>query len=352
MKVGIIGPAGSGKTTLFNALTGTGAQVGGARKTHLAAVKVPDPRLEKIAELAGAKKSVPAEIIFSDPAGRLSESETKRGIEPKLLNIMQAEDAFAMVLADFDDYVSPSGNGPDPLKEAWRLENELALSDLVIIEEKLDRMKKENAKGLERDTLEKCRAHLEKDMPLRTLDLNREELKAASSYSFLSLKNALLIRNTGENKLNDPQPEGIREFAEKRNLRYMSMPAKLQMEIEQMEPEERQMYARELGLEGTALELFLRETFALLDLVTFFTVGGPSREAHAWNIKKGTPAPEAAGKVHSDMKRGFIRAEVISYDDFVECAGEAGAKKAGKVRLEGKDYIVRDGDVIFFRFNV
>lgn len=352
MKVGIIGPAGGGKTTLFNALTGAGAQVGGARKSHVAAVKVPDPRLDGVAELAGAKKTAHAEITLSDVAGPLSESRTKRGIEPQLLNMMQADDAFTMVLPDFDEYVSPSGRGPNPLEDARELESELALSDMIIIEEKLQRMKKENAKGPERDTLEKCRDHLENEKPLRTLNLNKEELKAVSSYSFLSQKNALLIRNIGENKLNEPEPGGIKEFAEKRNLRYMSMPAKLQMEIEQMEPEEREVYAREMGLEGTALDLLLRETFAALDLVSFFTVGGTSREAHAWNVRKGTPAIEAAGKVHSDMKRGFIRAEVISYEDFVECGGETAAKQAGKMRLEGKDYVVRDGDVIFFRFNV
>jgi len=352
MKVGIIGPAGGGKTTLFNALTGAGAQVGGARRSHVAAVKAPDPRLERVAELAGAKKSAPAEIIFSDVAGPLSESDTEHGIEPKLLNMMQAEDAFAMVIPDFDEYVSPSGSGADPAESARELENELELSDMVIIEEKLRRMKKENAKGLERDTLEKCRNHLENEMPLRTLDLNKEELKTVSSYSFLSLKNALLVRNIDENKLNEPEPGGVRELAEKRKLSSISMPAKLQMEIEEMEPDEQDEYAREMGLEGTALELLLRETFAALDLVGFFTVGGSSREAHAWNVRKGTPALEAAGKVHSDMKKGFIRAEVISYEDFVECKGETGAKQAGKMRLEGKDYIVQDGDVIFFRFNV
>ncbi len=352
MKVGIIGPAGSGKTTLFNALTGAGAQVGGARKSHVAAVKAPDPRLEKVAGLAEAKKTVPPEITFSDVAGPVSESDNKRGIEPKLLNMMQAEDAFAIIIADFDEYVSPSGRGPDPLEDAGELENELALSDMVIVEEKLERMKKENAKGLERDTLEKCRKHLENEMPLRTLDLNKEEEKAVSSYSFLSRKNALLIRNISEDKLNEPEPGSLKEFAEKRNLRYMSMPAKLQMEIEQMEPEERDIYAREMGLKGTALDVFLRETFAALDLVSFFTVAGSSREAHAWNVPRGTPAIEAAGKVHSDMKRGFIRAEVIYYEDFIECGGETAAKQSGKMRLEGKDYIVRDGDVIFFRFNV
>ena len=352
MKVGIIGPAGSGKTILFNALTGMDVQTAGGRKTHLAVVKVPDPRLEKVAETTKSEKIVPAEISFSDVAGGLGKPSKDRGIEPKLLNLMQAMEAFAMVVADFDEYVRPGDGEPDPYADAIELEADLVLADMVVIEEKLARMAKENATGIERDTLEKCRTHLEKELPLRTLDLNQDEVKAISSYGFLSLKKGVLIQNIGEGGLGKTHSEKIEEFAKTRQLRYMTITAKLQMEIAQMEPDERAEYIDAMELEGLALDRFIREVFSALDLICFFTVAGSSKEAHAWTIKRGATALEAAGRVHTDMQRGFIRAEVAGAEDFVALGGETEARQAGKIKSEGKEYIVQDGDVILFRFNV
>jgi len=352
MKVGIIGPAGSGKTTLFNALTGMDAETAPSRKTNIAVVKVSDPRLEKLAEMAESKKTVPAEISFSDVAGALGKPSKDRGIEPKLLNLMQAEDAFAMAVADFDEYVGPDGSSSDPIAQARELESDLMLADLMVVESKLSRMVKENAKGIERDTIEKCNAHLEEELPLRTLDLNRDELAAISSYGFVSRKKGILVRNIGEDRMGTPVPADLDEFAVARQLRTMTITAKLQMEVAQVKPEERAEYIEAMGLDESALDKFIREAFNALDLVSFFTIAGPAREAHAWTIGRGSTALEAAGRVHTDIQRGFIRAEVVSYDDFASLGGEAGAKQAGKVRLEGKDYIVQDGDVIFFRFNV
>ena len=353
MKVGIIGTVGSGKTTLFNALTGMSVRTGaGGRKTNLAVVKVPDERLDNVAQAVESEKVVHAEISFSDVAGGLGKPTREKGIEPKLLNLMSAEEAFAMVVADFEGYGGADESEADPMAQARELESDLALADLVVIDNKLERMAKENATGIERDALDKCRAHLEEEQPLRTLELNQGEAKALSSYGFLSLKKGVLIRNIGEEKLGEAAPAGIEDFVASRGLRQMSVAAKLEMEIAQMDPEERGEYAQAMGLEGFALENFIKQAFNALDLISFFTIAGPSKEAHAWNIKRGSPAIEAAGRVHTDMQRGFIKAEVVAFEDWRQYGGEAGARQAGKLRLEGKEYVVQDGDIIQFRFNV
>jgi len=352
MKVGIIGPPGSGKTTLFKALTGLDIQSGGGRKTHLGTVKVPDPRLTTLTEMTDGRKVVPAEVSFSDVGGGMGKPTRDHGIEPKLLNLMSAEDAFAMVVADFDEYARPDGEPADPLLEAKELNDDLMIADLVIIENRIERMAKENAKGIERETLEKCKEHLENEKPLRTIELTGNELKAISNYGFLSQKRSILIRNIGEDKVGAPEPGGIEEYAESQQLIYMSVAAELQMEISRMDPADKDEYIQAMGLEGLVLDRFIRAAFEALDLIVFFTVGGPTKEVHAWTVRRDAHAVEAAGKIHSDIQRGFIRAEIISYDDFIEQKGEVGAKQAGKMRLEGKEYEVKDGDIVVFRFNV
>ena len=353
MKIGIIGTAGSGKTTLFNALTGLGVQTGGVRKTHLAAMRVPDTRLEAIARIAHCEKTVPVEIFFSDVAGGVgSKPSREHGMDPKLLNLMSAEEAFALVIADFEGYVHPGGVVSGALSGARELEGDLMLADLVVVEGKLERIVREHNQGIEQDTLEKCRHHLEKELPLRTLNLSRDETKTISSYGFLSQKKGILIRNIGEEKIGKPEPEGIKDFVRERGLRYIPVAAKLQMEIAQMDTQERAEYAQAMGLEGFALDTFIQEAFRALDLITFFSIGGHPKEVHAWTTTRGSPAIEAAGRIHSDMQRGFIRAEVVHYDDYVSYGGETEAKQAGKARSEGKEYIVQDGDIILFRFNV
>lgn len=353
MKVGIIGPSGSGKTTLFNALTGMEVQTGGGKKVnHVAVVKVLDSRLDKLYEMIEGKKLVTAEIAFSDVGGGITKPSRDQGMDPQLMNMMKAEDAFAMVVGDFEEYIRPNGEAPNPLAEARELDGDLIIADLVVIESKLERTAKDHNPGLEKEVLIKCREHLEKDLPLRLLEITKDELKAISGYKFLSQKQGIIIRNIGEANIGAPEPAGIEEFAKSLGLKYMTVAAKVQMEISRMPQSEREEFVSAMGLDGFVLEKFIRAAMESLELITFFTVGGPQKEVHAWTARQDSSAVEAAGKIHTDIQRGFIRAEVTSYEDYVAFNGEAGAKQHGKMRLEGKDYVVKDGDIVLFRFNI
>lgn len=353
MKVGIIGPAGVGKTTLFNALTGLSVQTGAsAKKTHIGVVNVPDERVEIIRQLTGRSKAVHAQITFSDVAGDLGKPTREHGIAPELANMMKPLDALAIVLGSFDGYENKDGK-KDPLVDARDIESDLMLADLVTVENKINRMKREPAPEIEKSAIEKCKRWLDEEKPLRLLELNPSEESALSSYAFLSLKPAVYIQNIGEKDIGTKPPDDLVQYANSRGAKLVQACAKLEMEIAQLEESERKNFRSEMGLEDSALERFVRASYEACDLISFFTTGtAQADEVKAWTLRRGLNALEAAGKIHSDIKRGFIRAEVINFEEFVKIKSIESAKAHGKIRLEGKDYIVQDGDIIQFRFNV
>jgi len=355
MKVGIIGAAGSGKTTLFNALTGQTAQTGGSgRKTHLGVVKVPDERLDAIQKMTGRKNRVNAEITFSDVAGEFAGKPAREhGLDPEVANMMKALDALAIVIGDFPGYSLPNGGKADSLASASEIESDLMLADLMIVENKLDRIKREPVPEMDRQAIEKCKAFLDQERPLRLLELNATEEHLLSSFTFLSREPALFIQNIGEEDIGKPDNTALESFAAQRGAPLLAVCAKVEMEIAQMPEADRAEFRTAMGIGESALDRFIRESYKALSLISFFTaIPGAADEARAWTIKNGSTALEAAGKVHSDIRRGFIRAEVVSYGDFVDAGGLDAAKGRGKIRLEGKEYIVRDGDIINFRFNI
>lgn len=354
MKVGIIGPGGSGKTTLFNALTGQTAQTGGSgRKTHLGVVKVPDPRLNAIQQLTGRKNRVNAEITFSDVAGEFAKPTRERGLDAELASMMKALDALAIVIGDFPEYSLAHGGKSSPLTDASEIEGDLILADLMIVENKLDRIQREPVPEMDKNAIEKCKAFLDQEKPLRLLELNPTEENLLGGFTFLCRKPALFIRNVSEDNIGKPPDPALVAFTKEHGVPLLTVCAKVEMEIAQMPEADRAEFLKAMGIEESALDRFVRASYEALSLISFFTTGaGGPDESRAWTIRKGATALVAAGKVHSDIQRGFIRAEVTGYDDFMSTGGFEGAKTQGKMRLEGKDYIVQDGDVINFRFNI
>jgi GTP-binding protein YchF len=344
MKVGLIGHRGSGKTTIFNMLTGLQAHVGrfGAKEeVHLGVIKVPDARIDKLAQIFKPKKTTYAEIRFTDfPA-----SETEENLKPNdtLVTHMREVEAIALVLRDFDD-------DANPFKELNDLLTEMILTDLAVVENRRSRLKKEKARPLEESFLERCAKALENEQSLRNLTLNADEENLASGFAFLSRKPLLVILNQAENKAGQPLNPAFQTELQRHGLKGLALAGKAEMEIAQLDEADRMAFLKEIGVEEPARNRFIRISYALMNLIAFFTTG--EDEVRAWTITQGTVAKKAAGKIHSDMERGFIRAEAVQYDDFIVHGSEAKCKEAGKLRLEGKDYVVRDGDIIHFRFAV
>jgi len=347
MKIGLVGFPQSGKTTVFNALTGLAADTGASAargKTNLGTVKVPDPRVDALAEIFHPKKKVYAEIVFSD-VGAAAGGE---GLDRTVLNAMREVDALCQVVRAFDDGTSPTP--PAPLREIRDLEAEMILADLELVERRLERLKKEKGKPREEASLEKVKSHLDSGSPLRSMHLSDEDSALFSGYRFLSQKPLLLVLNVDEGALAAPPPADIAAYATERGLGLMSLSAKVEQDIAQMSPAEQKEFVAALGVSEPARGRFIRAAFALLDLISFITAG--EDECRAWPIRRGTVAQRAAGKVHSDIERGFIRAEVIRVEDLLALKSEGKCREAGKLRLEGKEYVVHDGDVINYRFNV
>jgi GTP-binding protein YchF len=349
MKIGLVGFPGSGKTTVFNALTGLSAETGygAARgKTNLGVVKVPDARVDALAKIFNPKKTVYAEITFCDVAVAAAAGASK-GLDEQILRAMREVDALCQVVRGFPN---SAGEAAQPLQEAHDFEAEMNLSDLILIETRLERLKKEKAKPAEKELLDKLKAHLEAGKPLRTLELGATELGAISGYRFLTLKPLMLILNVTEADVAKPAPADLTEYAHRSGLGLVVLAGTVEMDIAQMPPEDQKDFVASLGLDEPAAGRFIRAAYALCDLISFLTAG--EDECRAWPLRKGSTAHRAAGKIHSDIERGFIRAEVIRWEDLTKLGSEAKCREAGKLRLEGKEYIVADGDVINFRFNV
>jgi GTP-binding protein YchF len=350
VKVGIAGFPRSGKTSIFNALTGQHADVGGFSepgKVHLGTIKVPDPRIDKLSEIFKPRKTTYAEMVFVDfPAA--AEAAGSHALDTATLTQMRESDALVQVVRGFADTIT--GDAPNPVRDLENFKSELLLSDLVLIEKRLERLKKEKGKEQERALLERCKAWLDQEQPLRRLDLSTEEVASIAGFGFLSRRPLMVVLNVGEADVASDMPAAVAEFLAMENMEGLLLSGKIEMEIAALEADDRQAFLEDLGLKATARERFIRAAYELLDQISFLTSG--EDEVRAWTIKRGTTAVKAAGKIHSDIERGFIRAEVVHYEDFVQYGSDAKCREHGKLRLEGKEYVVKDGDIIHFRFNV
>jgi len=348
MKVGLVGFSRAGKTTIFNALTGLSAEVGGfekKREASIAVVKVPDPRIDALAEIVHPERNKYAEVTFLDFP---PPEERKTGLETEALVQMRECEALTQVVRGFED---PAVATPaDPVRDLRNFQSELILADLAVIEKRLERVKKEKGKEREKELLEKCQKALEEEKALRHLSFQPEEQGMLSGFAFLSQKPLLVVYNIDEAALNTPLPDKVTEYAESEKLTVVSICGKVEMDIAQLDEEERGVFLADLGLKESARDRFIQYAYAMLNLMSFFTAG--PMEARAWTITRGTTAVKAAGKIHSDIERGFIRAEVIAYEEYIRYRGEAGCRDVGKMRLEGKEYVMHDGDVVHFRFKV
>ena len=357
MELGIIGLPQSGKTTLFNALTRgdvpTGIS-GGRVEVHTAVIDVPDPRVDKLTELFNPKKIVHAKVTYADIAG-LEGKASQGGISGPLLNTLAQMDGFIHVVRNFANPSVPHIEGSvDPHRDLANMEAELILNDMILVERKLKRLEEERQRGgvgrdkgvVERETVLFSRLNdlLSDEIPLRNETFSEDEEKMLSSYGFLSRKPQLIVINHTEGQA---PIEVDTPFA---NTTVVQLPAKLEMEIAQLQEEEAALFLVEYGIDEPSLNRFIRLSYDLLGLLSFFTAG--EKEVHAWTVGNGATAPEAAGAIHSDMEKGFIRAEVVSFEDLAALGSFAEARNQGRLRLEGKKYIMNDGDVIEIRFNV
>lgn len=346
MKIGLVGFAGSGKTTVFNAMTGLDVPVGYGGEVRLGSVRVPDARIDELSRIYSPRKTTYAEITFCDIPGE--HGAEKKGLSRRGLQQIRDQDALCLVLRDFDN---PAVEGrPDPLGDLEAFHAECAFADLEIVERRLERAKKERGNAVEIAAFELMRETLEAERPLRLIppeELNRDLLRG---YGLLTDRPLLVALNVDESRATEPMPPELAKRVEELGAAGLVLSASLEAEIAALEPEDQAAFLEELGLERPALERFIRTAYGLLDLISFFTVGPD--EVRAWTIRRGTRAKEAAGRIHSDLERGFIRAEVIPYEVFMQYGSEKAVRDAGKLQVEGKDYVVADGDILTIRFNV
>ncbi|ATG49113.1 redox-regulated ATPase YchF [Celeribacter ethanolicus] len=361
-KMGIVGLPNVGKSTLFNALTKTAAAQAAnfpfcTIEPNVGDVAVPDPRLDKLAEIAGSKQIIPTRMSFVDIAGLVKGASKGEGLGNQFLANIRECDAIAHVVRCFEDGdVTHVEGRVDPVDDAQVIEMELMLADLESIAKRranLVRKLKGNDKEakLQDDLLARAQAALEADKPARSVEITEEERKQWNMLQLLTQKPILYVCNVEEENAakGNAFSDAVAKMAEEQGAGTVVISAKIEEEISQLDAEEAEMFLEELGLHEAGLDRLIRAGYELLHLETYFTVG--PKEARAWTIRKGTAAPQAAGVIHGDFERGFIRAETIAFDDYVACKGETGAKDAGKMRAEGKSYIVQDGDVMHFLFN-
>lgn len=360
-KCGIVGLPNVGKSTLFNALTD--ARIGAENfpfctiEPNSGIVPVPDPRQDKLAEIVKPERVVPTTMEFVDIAGLVAGASKGEGLGNQFLANIRETDAIAHVVRCFeDDNVIHVANKVDPAADIEVINTELALADLESVEKQLQRVTRV-AKGgdkvaiKEKALLEKLLPHLNDALPVRAMDLDEDEQKLVRSFHLLTTKPTMYIANVDEEGFeNNPYLDTVKDIAASENAIVVAICNKLEAEIIELEDEEKAEFLEELGFEEPGLNRVIRGGYELLGLHTYFTAG--VKEVRAWTVRVGAKAPEAAGVIHTDFEKGFIRAEITSYDDFIQYNGESGAKEAGKWRLEGKEYIVQDGDVIHFRFNV
>ena len=352
MKLGIIGLPQSGKTTVFNAVTGGNTPTtasAGRMEVHTAVVDVPDERVDKLSAMFKPKKTIYAKVTYADIAG-LEGGTAKSGISGQLLNQLTQMDGFLLVVRGFTDENVPHPAGSiDPVRDAGSMLGELLINDLIAVERKLERLIEERKKGgtdkviNERQTalFKRLNEALNANTPLRNLEFNPEEARELASFGLLTRKPILTVFNMGEGQ---PAPEAKLDHAS------VALMGKLEMEIAQLSPSDAEVFMKEYGIEELSLSRMIRLSYDLLQLQSFFTVG--EDEVRAWTTRRGASAVESAGEIHTDLQRGFVRAEVVAYDDLIALGGMNEAKAKGKLRLEGKEYPVKDGDIMHVRFNL
>ena len=366
MKLGIVGLPNVGKSTLFNSLTKAGAESANypfcTIDPNVGVVTVPDERLNVLGEMYHTKKIIPAAIEFVDIAGLVKGASKGEGLGNQFLANIREVDAIVHVVRCFEDSNIVHVDGSiDPLRDIETINLELIFSDLEILERRISKAVRaaRNDKTIAKELalMERIKAHLEDGKMAKSFDdINDEdEQQWLESYNLLTYKPVIFAANVAEDDLADDGAsnagvQAVREYAKREDCEVFVVCAEIEQEIAELDDDEKSMFLEELGLKESGLEKLIKASYSLLGLISYLTAGEP--EVRAWTIKKGTKAPQAAGKIHSDFERGFIRAEIVAYDDLMECRTYNAAKEKGLVRLEGKDYVVQDGDIILFRFNV
>ena len=366
MKLGIVGLPNVGKSTLFNSLTKAGAESANypfcTIDPNVGVVTVPDERLNVLGEIYHTKKIIPAAIEFVDIAGLVKGASKGEGLGNQFLANIREVDAIVHVVRCFEDSNIVHVDGSiDPLRDIETINLELIFSDLEILERRISKAVRaaRNDKTIAKELalMERIKAHLEDGKMAKSFDdINDEdEQQWLESYNLLTYKPVIFAANVAEDDLADDGAsnagvQAVREYAKREDCEVFVVCAEIEQEIAELDDDEKSMFLEELGLKESGLEKLIKASYSLLGLISYLTAGEP--EVRAWTIKKGTKAPQAAGKIHSDFERGFIRAEIVSYDDLMACGTYNAAKEKGLVRLEGKDYVVQDGDIILFRFNV
>jgi hypothetical protein len=349
MKVGLTGFPGAGKTTVFTALTGLVSPLArhAEGRPNLGVIKVPDPRVDKLADIWSPRKTTYAEVTFVDFPPPRAAPQKRAVLDAETVSALRDADALVEVVRGFPDV---AGAAPTPARDLEAFASELVLADLAVFEKRLERLRKEKGHERERALVERLLPLLEAGTPLRKAELAAEERAALGGFALLSLRPLLVVLNVPEAEAAAPLPGDIAAGAAREGAESLVLSAKVEAEIAALEPADRAAFLADLGVAESARDRFIRTSYALLDLISFLTTG--EDECRAWPIRRGTTALKAAGKVHSDIERGFIRAEVVAFADFALYGSEAKCRAAGKLRLEGKDYVVQDGDIIHFRFAV
>lgn len=350
MKIGLVGLPGSGKSCCFRLLSGQPSEAHGQR-SQLAVVAVPDPRTERIFALCGPKRMVQPEITFVDLLA-LRAGDSRAGEELELVKVAGDADALAVVVQGFGD-LDHCGQPLDPRNDLETVLVEMALTDLAIIERRLARLDKKHGNQTPHEqweikVLSRCREHLGRGERLWGESFTAEEKKLLRGFALLTMKPLLVVCNLAEADAGAEVAREVRQLAQERRLGYLTVCAELEAEISQLPPEEQQAFLADFGLSEAGRERFIRAAYELLDVLTFFTVN--ENEAHAWTISAGATAPEAAGKIHTDMQAGFVRAEVVPFAALEKHGSLAACREAGALRVEGHDYVVRDGDILQIRF--